>query len=119
MGDAPAVEGGIDLARDHDRRVQALPQPGERVALRVHVDMQRRVARPQLRQAPDQTLRCKKRRHVEPKPHPFRVATSCVYCNAERVDRRGDPCQELLAIRIQDHRLMPPLEQGFADKPLQ
>jgi len=75
--------------------------------------------RAQFGQVANQSLRCKKRRDIEAKAQQASLPRCCVNCNGQRIERRGDAREQMLAVTIEDHRLMPSLEQRTADEPFQ
>ena len=87
--------------------------------LGIDIDMEILMLRAQLGQFADQPLRCKKRGHIQPQAQQIRLARGCVDCNGERVERGRDAGQQLLAVIVEDHRLVAAFEQRPGDEALE
>ena len=109
------VEGGVDVAGERDRGIDAVAHAGLAVAAGLYVDMQVRRASAQFGQAREEPLLREQRQDVEAQAQLARLADRALYRVAHRVERGGERGQQPFPSRVEAHGVMVAVEQRFAD----
>ncbi len=113
------IERRVQLARQNDRRVETLAQPGGGVRAGVDVEVKLGMPPPQVAQMRKDALAREQRHDPEPQPHLPRAIVHRLDRGREHVERGGDLVEQALAIGVEFELLVLALEQLQPDEALE